>query len=158
MSSPVPLRGFGKKLPILSPLDVDSLTPLPAGCVAAKFSPPRPGWTEKYDFSLDGFSALALPLPKSKQEEESIVTAFLEGLAKLFRKEDNWAFLLPTVLSTDYCMRCNTCNGACMVYEASGRQDIYRPNFRSELLRRLYKRYFTPAGKLLGAGPAPTWN
>jgi Fe-S oxidoreductase len=37
-----------------------------------------------------------------------------------------------------------------MVYEASGRQDIYRPNFRSELLRRIYRRYFTPQGRLLG--------
>ncbi len=76
--------------------------------------------------------------------------SFLRGLEKLFTPENNWAFLLPAVLSTDYCMRCNTCNGACMVYEASGQQDIYRPNFRSELLRRIFKRYFTPAGKLLG--------
>ena len=99
-------------------------------------------------------------MPQSRDEEEAIVRSFLRGLEKLFSQENNWAFLLPTVLSTDYCLRCNTCNEACGVYQASGRQDIYRPNFRSELLRRIYKRYFTPAGKLLGswAGAGPELN
>ena len=118
--------------------------------IPAGLAPPKPAWLEKFDFSLDGFSALGLTLPRNKEEEDAIVRSFLEGLEKLFTANNNWAFLLPTVLSTDYCMRCNTCNSACMVYESSGRQDIYRPNFRSELLRRIYRRYFTPQGKLLG--------
>ncbi|MHB8900589.1 MAG: 4Fe-4S dicluster domain-containing protein, partial [Thermoguttaceae bacterium] len=149
MTRRVPIRQFGAELPILSPLSHDELPPV-AGCPAPTWTAPRTGWLEKYDFSLDGFSALGLPLPRSRDEEEAIVTAFLRGLERLFTRENNWAFLLPTVLSTDYCMRCNTCNEACMVYQSSGRQDIYRPNFRSELLRRIYRRYFTPQGRLLG--------
>jgi Fe-S oxidoreductase len=130
-------------------LPPEALTPLP-GYPAPAMAPPRASWLEKYDFSLDGFSALGLPLPKSREEEEAIVASFLRGLERLFTPENNWAFLLPTVLSTDYCMRCNTCNAACMVYQSSGCQDIYRPNFRSELLRRIFRRYFTPQGRLLG--------
>ncbi|MEW6215789.1 MAG: 4Fe-4S dicluster domain-containing protein [Nitrospirota bacterium] len=52
-------------------------------------------------------------------------------------------------LTMDYCVKCQTCSDACHVYEASGRQEIYRPTYRSEVLRRLYKRYFTPSGRLL---------
>jgi Fe-S oxidoreductase len=149
MAPRVHIREFGRDTPVLSPLETGSLTPVP-GCPAASWTPPRAGWLEKYDFSLDGFSALGLPLPRNREEEEAIVRSFLAGLERLFTPQNNWAFLLPTVLSTDYCMRCNTCNSACMVYEASGRQDIYRPNFRSELLRRIWRRCFTPQGKLLG--------
>jgi len=150
MTRKVPIRDFGSELPILSPLDEGELAELPCGCCSPPGTPPRPGWLEKYDFSLDGFSALGLPLPRSKEEEETIVACFLRGLEKLFTPENNWAFLLPTVLSTDYCLRCNTCNASCMIYESSGRQDVYRANFRSELLRRIYKRYFTAAGRLMG--------
>lgn len=150
MTRSVPIREFGRDLPILSPLLDDALLALPAGCSEGESFRPKPGWVARYDFSLDGFSALGLPLPKSKAEEEAIVTRFLRGLEKLFRAEENWTFLQPLALSTEYCMRCNTCNEACMVYQSSGRQDIYRPNFRSELLRRIHKRYFTAAGKLLG--------
>lgn len=145
----VRIKDFGADLPVLSPVEPGRLMPLPAECEPPAPAPPRPALLEKYDFSLDGFSALGLPLPKTQEDEQRIVAAFLRGLEKLFSKENNWAFLLPTVLSTEYCMRCNTCNAACAVYEASGRQDVYRPNFRSELLRRIYRRYFTPQGKLL---------
>ncbi|NUQ65140.1 MAG: (Fe-S)-binding protein [Pirellulales bacterium] len=157
----VPVKDFGSDTPVLSPLEPERLTQLPADAEPRAPMPPRDAWLEKYDFSLDGFSALGLPLPKTAEEEERIVSGFLRGLAKLFTRENNWAFLLPTALSTDYCMRCNTCNAACGVYEASGRQDVYRPNFRSELLRRIYRRYFSPQGKLLGkwtGAPELNWR
>lgn len=150
MTARVRIQDLASEASVLSPLDSESLAPLPCGCPTPPPIPARESWLEKYDFSLDGFSALALPIPKSKQEEEAIVQSFLRGLERLFTRENNWAFLLPLVLSTDYCMRCNTCNSACMIYEQSGRQDVYRPNFRSELLRRIFKRYFTPQGRLLG--------
>ncbi len=162
MANRVRLTDFGAQTPLLAPLDAERLLKLPGGCPSPGLAPPRENWSQKYDFSLDGFSALGLPLPQSRDEEDAIVRSFLRGLEKLFSQENNWAFLLPTVLSTDYCLRCNTCNEACGIYQASGRQDIYRPNFRSELLRRIYKRYFTPAGKLLGrwagAGPELNWR
>ena len=77
-----------------------------------------------YDFSLDGFSALGLPLPQSPEEEAAIVQRFLlQGLEKLFTPRA-LVLPLPTVLSTDYCLRCNSCNDRCMIYQSSGRQDI----------------------------------
>ncbi len=103
---------------------------------------------DKYDFSLDGFSAFPFPNP-SEEEKAKIVEKFLKGIEKLLDPESNWTFLKPFSLSLKYCVKCNTCAEACHVYVGSGRKEIYRPNFRSEILRRIYKRYFTPSGKLL---------
>ena len=36
---------------------------------------------------------------------------------------------------------------ACPIYNESGEQDIYRPTFRSDILRRLYKKYVKKGGK-----------
>jgi Fe-S oxidoreductase len=143
-------KDIGSTNHVLSPVEPDNLPPLPGEDSPCPFEPVNPEKLEKYDFSLDGFSALSLPIPKKKEQEEQIVNSFLRGLEKLFKKENNWGFLLPALLSAEYCMRCNSCNEACPVYIESGRNDIYRPNFRPELLRRIYKRYFTPTGKLLG--------
>ena len=82
---------------------------------------------------------------------EQFVQAFLSGLAKLFDEHNNWTFLKALKLSMDYCMRCQTCSEACHVYLASGKQEIYRPTFRSEVLRRIYQKHSTLAGKWLGA-------
>ena len=149
MSKKVRIKDFGSAEPLLSPLEVADLMPLP-GEEEMPFRTVKAETKEKYDFSLDGFSALSLPAPQTPEEEAAIVNAFLRGLEKLFRKENNWTFLLPTTLSVDYCMQCNTCNEACPIYEESGYNDIYRPNYRPEILRRIVRRYFTPAGKLLG--------
>lgn len=106
-------------------------------------------WLEKYDFSLDGYTAFAIENPKDEEEKAKIVKKFLTGLEKLMDKESNWTFMKPFLLSLQYCVKCNTCAEACHVYIGSGKKEIYRPNFRSEILRRLYKRYFTTSGKLL---------
>jgi len=143
-------KDIGSARPMLSPVEPDDLCPLPGEDACCPFEPVKPEIQDKYDFSLDGFSALGLPIPQNKEQEEAIVKAFLRGLGKLFKKENNWTFLLPAVLSTEYCMRCNSCNEACPIYIESGRNEIYRPNFRPELLRRIFKRYFTPSGRLLG--------
>jgi len=143
-------KDIGSAEPVLSPVETDDLDLLPGEDAPCPFEPVKPEIRDQYDFSLDGFSALSLPIPKTKDQQEQIVKSFLQGLEKLFKKENNWPFLLPTVLSTDYCMRCNSCNEACPIYIESGRNDIYRPNFRPELLRRIYRRYFTPTGRLLG--------
>ncbi|MEG6586644.1 (Fe-S)-binding protein [Dendrosporobacter sp. 1207_IL3150] len=145
----VKIRDFGSDAPVLSPVNSDDFRPL-SGTETFNFKEPKPEIKTKYDFSLDGFSALSLPIPKNKQEEDAIVASFLKGLEKLFDKNNNWGFLQMTVLNTEYCMQCNTCNDACPIYIESGKKDIYRPNFRSEVLRRICRRYFTPAGKLLG--------
>lgn len=149
MKRRVNISEFGSDGSVISLLGAEDLLPLP-GEGKEQFKPVKDDFKVKYDFSLDGFSALSLPIPNTKAEEHAIVRSFLQGLEKLFDRKNNWGFLQPTTLSTSYCMQCNTCNNACPVFIESGRNEIYRPNFRSEVLRRIYRRYFTPAGKLLG--------
>jgi Fe-S oxidoreductase len=104
---------------------------------------------QQYECSLDGFSAIAIPKPKNKQEEEELVRKFLSGLEKLFHKEDNWTFLQPLIHSLDYCVKCQLCSDACPAYVASGRQEIYRPTFRPEVLRRIINKYLKKQSPLL---------
>ncbi len=104
---------------------------------------------QQYECSLDGFVAIGLPRPKSKQEEEEFVRKFLNGLKKLFSKENNWTFLQPLVHSLEYCVKCQLCSDSCPVYVASGRKEIYRPTFRPELLRRIINKYIKKQGSLV---------
>ena len=144
------IKDFGSADALLSPLLPTDLDLLLDEKEPPKFREIKPETKEKFDFSLDGFSALSLPIPKTKEEEAAIVNGFLSGLEKLFQKENNWGFLMPTTLSNEFCMQCNTCNDACPIYVESGHKDIYRPNFRPEVLRRIIKRYFSASGRLLG--------
>ncbi|MBN1314773.1 MAG: (Fe-S)-binding protein, partial [Anaerolineales bacterium] len=121
---------------------LDEEQPLPA---------PKDRWLKSYDLSLDGFSDFDLPKPQTEAEKEQFVRAFLNGLEKLFDPQNNWTFLKALKLSIDNCLRCHTCSDACHVYLASGKQEIYRPNFRSEILRKIYQKHFTPSGRLLGS-------
>jgi len=98
---------------------------------------------QKYETSLDGLTASYIPRPQSRMEEEALVQKFLDGLKKLFSTQDNWTFIQPLTLTMDYCVKCQTCNNACPIYEASGRQEIYRPTWRSEVLRRIYRKYIS---------------
>ena len=129
--------------PLPPPLDKPEATP--------DFAPLSDSAKEKYESSLDDTIALSIPKPKDKKEEDELVAKFLSGLEKLFSKEDNWTFLQPLLLSMEHCAACHTCSDACHIYEASGRNPIYRPSYRSEVFRRLYKKYVKSKGKLLQA-------
>jgi Fe-S oxidoreductase len=104
---------------------------------------------QQYECSLDGFAAIGLPRPKTKQEEEEFVRKFLDGLGKLLSKKNNWTFLQPLIHSLEYCVKCQLCSDSCPVYVASGRKEIYRPTFRPELLRRIINKYIKKQGALL---------
>ena len=132
-------------------LQRDDLMALPAPTDQPPLESPKARWREAYDFSLDGYSDFDIPKPKTREEEERLVRGFLSGLEKLFDPQSNWPFVKILKLSMDYCVRCQTCSEECHVYLGSGRQEIYRPTYRSEILRRIYQRYFTPSGKLLRA-------
>jgi Fe-S oxidoreductase len=101
------------------------------------------------DTSLDGFSALGLPRPATPQEARELVERFLAGLRKLLTTQDNWTFLKQLTLSLEHCTRCQTCIEACPVYLSSGRNDVYRPTYRSEVFRRLVRQYARPGGQWL---------
>ena len=90
---------------------------------------------------LDEVCVLNIPKPQTPQEEEELVNRFLDGMRKLFSKENNWTSLPMLETSMDYCAQCNSCSDACHLYEMSGHNEMYRPNFRSEIFRRIYKQY-----------------
>jgi Fe-S oxidoreductase len=104
---------------------------------------------DNFEFSLDGVSALGIPRPKDKKEEENLVSSFLKGLEKLLSRADNWTFWQPFVHSLESCVRCQTCSESCPIYLSSGKQDIYRPTYRSEVLRRIINKYGKKNGRIL---------
>jgi len=103
---------------------------------------------ERCECGLDDTCALSLPQPKTPEDEAQLVGKFLSGLEKLFTRENNWTFLQPLVLTMEHCARCQTCSEACHIYEASGRNELYRPTFRSEIVRRLYFKHIRNGGLL----------
>ena len=62
-------------------------------------------------------------------------------MRKCFDESDNWTFLQPLEVSVQHCAKCQTCSEACHIYEESGRNELYRPIYRSEILRRIYFKY-----------------
>ena len=122
-------------MPLPPPYDKPGMEPEP--------TEPKEEWKDNYITDLDGYIGINVPVkkPETKEEEERMVKAFLEGLRKLFSRGDHWTFILPTLLTMDYCAKCNTCSDACNIYLASGKKEIYRPTYRVEVLRRIYKKY-----------------
>jgi Fe-S oxidoreductase len=133
-------------------LENQDLMPLPAPLE----SPEKDhGWaalsaqaSEKFECGLDDTCAINIPQPKSREEEDALVGKFLAGLEKLFTKENNWTFLQPLVLTMEHCAKCQTCSDSCHIYEASGGAELYRPTYRSELMRRLYFKHVKHGGLL----------
>jgi Fe-S oxidoreductase len=134
---------------VLSLVDAAQLSPLPAPFDAS------PRVSQKLragvDTSLDGFTALGLQPPANLQEEEALVERFLSGLQKLFSADDNWPFLQQLSLSVDHCTHCQSCADACPIYQESGRNEVYRPTYRSEVFRRVVRKYLRPGGKWVAA-------
>jgi len=145
------VKDIGKQTDQLLTIDLNELPKLPYPYEDWE-DPPYPeiseGRRETTDISLDGVLNVPVPKLKTEEEKEQFVVRFLDGLKKLLSKENNWPFLKPFMLSIDNCVRCNTCAEACHVYEMSGRQEAYRPLYRSEVLRRLIRKYITPGGKI----------
>jgi Fe-S oxidoreductase len=102
----------------------------------------------RYECVLDDTCAVSVPRPASKEDETQLVKTFLSGLDKLFTRENNWTFLQPLLLSMEHCATCQTCADACHIFEASGRNELYRPTYRSEILRRLYFKCVRRGGML----------
>jgi len=131
-------------------LENKDLMPLPASLddpSKERESAPLSAQTrERYECFLDDTCAVSVPRPATKEEEDRLVAAFLAGLEKLFTKENNWTFLQPLLLTMEHCAKCQTCSDACHIFEASGRNEVYRPTFRSEVLRRLYFKHVRHGG------------
>jgi Fe-S oxidoreductase len=134
-------------------LAVEDLMSLPFDCdqgsEVSAISPLSDEQKEIYDCSLDGTVVVGLQKPKNKEEEQKLVDGFLSGLRKLLSKDDNWTFWQQLMLTLDTCVRCQSCNDACPIYVASGKQEIYRPTYRSEVVRKLKEKYIDKGGKVL---------
>jgi Fe-S oxidoreductase len=134
-------------------INMDELVPLPPPYDKVEevrgFKQLTEDQRERLVCNLDGVvSYAALPKPKNKEEEKKYVEQFVSGLKKLLSKENNWTFLQPLLLSLDYCAQCQTCCDACPIYLASGKNELYRPTYRSEIFRRLVNKYIKLGGKL----------
>lgn len=76
-------------------------------------------------------------LPENWQE------IFLNGMAERLDKYRSFRLFM------DVCVRCGACADKCHFYMGSG-DPKNMPVLRGELLRSVYRRYFTTSGKLLG--------
>ena len=137
----------------LSEVAQERMVPLPPPYDGVDALPPRKRLTDKARANCDSL-ARRLPRcrharPKTEEEEQQLIERFIAGLDRLLSPEDNWAFLQQLTLSLDHCARCQTCVESCPIYTASGRNEVYRPTFRSEIFRRIVKKYAKRGGKLL---------
>ncbi len=107
---------------------------------------------------LDDTIAINLKNPETKEQEDQLVQSFLSGLEKLFTKEDNWTFLQPLEMSMEHCAKCQTCSEACHIFEESGENELYRPTYRSEILRRIYFKYIKKASPLIHGDIDLNWT
>jgi Fe-S oxidoreductase len=81
------------------------------------------------------------PLPREERVARLLKT--LEGILKA------GIYDLPLEMYLNTCAKCNNCAEQCQVYQATGDvRDL--PAWRSNLLRRVYRKHFTPSGKLFG--------
>ena len=145
------VRDVGKRSDQLVEITPEDLLPLPGLNNQSNRETPIPQLTEdqkrQYEASLDGVVALGIQKPKNEKEEEEFVEKFLSGLKKLLSRQDNWTFLQPLMLSLEYCAKCQTCSEVCPIYVASGKREIYRPTFRSEVFRRIVQKYLKREGR-----------
>ena len=139
----VRIGDIGKDTEQLTTVKADDLMPLPGDVDWGDkdFEPLPDSTREKYACILDDVNVLPIPRPKSKEEEEELVNKFLDGMRKLFDPQNNWTFLSMLETTMENCAKCNTCSDACHLFEATGQNEMYRPLYRSEIFRRIYKKY-----------------
>jgi Fe-S oxidoreductase len=137
----IKINDISKNTEKLSSVAVDDLMPLPADFTENEWKDIPEETKQQYACILDDLCVLQIPVPKTREEEEKLVNKFIDGMRNLFSKENNWTFLAILDMSMEHCARCNTCSDACHLYEASGKNEMYRPTYRSEVFRRIYNKY-----------------
>ncbi|HYK91898.1 MAG TPA: (Fe-S)-binding protein [Acidobacteriota bacterium] len=146
------IRDIGKTPSPLTSIEWGGLAPLPPPYdrieARKKAKVLDENLLQQIDGSLDGTIAVGMARPASEAEEEQLIERFLAGLQKLVSRDNNWGFLQQLTLSLEHCTGCQTCIDACPIYLSSGRNDIYRPTYRSEVFRRLVNRHTRPGGRI----------
>lgn len=78
--------------------------------------------------------------------EENRIPIFVETLGTVL-KDEKYRLLLDLYLNT--CASCNSCAEQCHLYQVTHeKKDL--PAYRSNMLRSVYRKYYTTSGKLLG--------
>lgn len=135
------INDISKDTEKLTTVKVEDLMPLPIDLDDKEWDELPEETREKYACILDDTHILPIPKPKNKEEEDELVRKFLNGVEKLFTKENNWTFLTLLEITMEHCAKCNTCSDSCHLYEATGKNEMYRPTYRTEVFRRIYKKY-----------------
>jgi Fe-S oxidoreductase len=161
MKQPASVKDIAKPSGPLAHIEAADQVPLPPPFDKLEDEPPFAELTEaareKYEV-LDDTIVVNIPKPESEEEKERLVKAFLSGLEKLFSADDNWTFLQPLMMSMEHCARCQTCSEACHIYEESGRNELYRPIYRSEIIRRIYFKYIKKASTKVHGDIELNWD
>jgi len=135
-------------------------TPKPQELSQIDFRPPTTDWMDTPTVIKPGnfcwgskekdLLTIGLPNPRqwSPADEdwklpEGWETTIIEGMAERLAKYRSFKIFM------DICVRCGACADKCHFYIATG-DPKNMPVLRAELIRSIYKKYFTTSGKFLG--------
>ena len=135
--------------------------PKPEELAQVDFRPPKKGWMDPhvdfrkgtYCYSALGknLEYLGMPNPREWQPFDADwklppnwKQIILDGMKERLEKYRSFRLFM------DICVRCGACADKCHFYVGSG-DPKNMPVLRAELIRSVYRRYFTPAGKAFGA-------
>jgi len=124
------------------------------------YSPPKKWWIDdkvelkegNYCWGAKAKNLAAVDFPNArdwspKEEDwklpENWKEIFLETMADLLSKYRSWRLFL------DICVRCGACADKCHFFIGGG-DPRNMPVMRAEILRSVYRKYFTASGKILG--------
>jgi len=134
--------------------------PKPEELSKVSYAPPARGWMETpaefkpgtwcYSAAPKNLKALGLPNPREWQPSDADwklpanwQEIILQGMRERLERYRSFRLFM------DICVRCGACADKCHFYIGSG-DPKNMPVLRAELLRSVYRRYFTRSGRLLG--------
>jgi Fe-S oxidoreductase len=135
--------------------------PKPEELVQIQYKPSQPGWMDpKVEFRKGTYCYSALPknlnylgLPNAREWQPfdqdwklppNWKQIILDGMKERLEKYRSFRLFM------DICVRCGACADKCHFFLGSG-DPKNMPVVRAELIRSVYRRYFTATGRLFGA-------
>jgi Fe-S oxidoreductase len=107
--------------------------------ITPKVTPGASKDIKQYPAKPDLMEKLNFPPEKASDWKEK----FIEKMGEVLNKYKSLRVFL------DSCVRCGACTDKCHYYLGTG-DPRNMPVYRQELMRTVYRKYFTPAGKLFG--------
>jgi len=135
-------------------------TPKPDELIAVQYKTPKTPWMEtpavfrpgtwSYSGNAKSLTALGLPNPRAWQPSdadwklpENWQSLILEGMKERLERYRSFRLFM------DLCVRCGACADKCHFFIGTG-DPKNMPVLRAELIRSVYRKEFTTAGKILG--------